>query len=269
MNETELLQHIKAAVGDVDLTDSDIPSIDLYLDQILSLVSEKNARSTPRYQERTLTKTMINNYSKSGLISPISGKKYSRSQIVEMLLVYALKNTLSIEEIKRVLIGIREDCDFSGEDIVNAYHRFLSLKDRNRDRAADTVHQLIKEDQLSTEDDKDFFLLLLDMLSYSAYLKAVAQELLEARYVDPEKREQIRKEREETEKRERKEREEAEKRERKEREESEKRERKDKEEAEKEERRRHDAEIKATIKKLKEELSSPTAITADGAEPIQ
>ena len=247
MTEQEIKKHIECAVGDVDLSDTDIPAIDLYLDQILSIVSDKTALSAPRYRERALTKTMINNYSKSGLISPINGKKYTRAQLVEMLLVYALKNTLSIDEIKRVLTGVREDCGFSGEDITASYHRFLSLKDRNRKRAAEAVDGLLKEDALNPEDDKDFFLLLLDILSFSAYLKAAAQELLEARYVDPAEREKEKRELEESERRERKEKGEAEKRERKE-----------KNEAQKRERKTRDAEVKATIKKLKEELATPS-----------
>ena len=245
MTEQEIKKHIECAVGDVDLSDTDIPAIDLYLDQILSIVSDKTALSAPRYRERALTKTMINNYSKSGLISPINGKKYTRAQIVEMLLVYALKNTLSIDEIKRVLTGVREDCHFSGEDVISSYHRFLSLKDHNRNRAAEAVDGLLKEDALNPADDKDFFLLLLDILSLSAYLKAAAQELLEARYADPAEREREKRESEENEKRERKEKDEAEKRERKE-----------KNEAQKRERKSRDAEVKATIKKLKGELSA-------------
>ena len=248
MTEKEIAKHLQSAVGDVDLLDTEIPSIDLYLDQILSIVSEKTALSAPRYRERALTKTMINNYSKSGLISPVNGKKYTRAQIVEMLLVYALKNTLSIDEIKRVLTGVREDCSFSGEDIISSYHQFLGLKDRNRERAALTVEQLLAEDDLNPADDKDFFLLLLDIISLSAYLKAAAQELLEARYVDPDEREREKRELEENEKRERKE-----------KEESEKRERKEKNETQKRERKNRDAEVKATIKKLKEELAAPPA----------
>ena len=61
MTEKELLERIKTAVADADLADTDIPAIDLYLDQILSLVADKNATSAPRYRERALTKTMINN----------------------------------------------------------------------------------------------------------------------------------------------------------------------------------------------------------------
>jgi hypothetical protein len=198
---------------------------------------------------------MINNYSKDGLISPINGKKYSRAHIIEMLLVYALKNTLSIDEIKRVLTGVREGCGFSGEDLIDSYHRFLSLKESNRTRAGEAVHQLITEDELSAKDDKDFFLLLLNIFSLSAYLKEIGRELLENRYADLGELE-----------RERRELIEAEKRERREKEESQKRERKEKEEAEKQERRKRDAEAKATIKKIKEELAIAQAPHTQNAD---
>ena len=263
MTEKEIAKHLECAVGDADLSDTEIPSIDLYLDQILCIFAEKNAQSTKRYRERALTKTMINNYSKSGLISPINGKKYSRAQIVEMLLVYTLKNSLSMDEIKRLLTGVREDCDFTGEDLTAAYHRFLSVKNANRSRATEAVHGLLKNDQLDAEDDKDFFLLILDILSLSSYLKTMAQELLEARYEDPEARERERKEKDEAEKRERKEKDEAQKRERKEKDEAQKRERKERDEAQKRERKNRDAEVKATIKKLKEELASPPGTEED------
>ena len=75
MTEQELREVIERAVGDVDLQEKEIPAIDLYLDQILSLLAEKNAASTPQYRDRHLTKTMVNNYSKDGLISPLTGKK--------------------------------------------------------------------------------------------------------------------------------------------------------------------------------------------------
>ncbi len=202
MTEKELRERIEAAVGDVDLADTDIPAIGLYLDQILSLVAEKNAVSAPRYKERALTKTMVNNYSKNELISPIEGKKYSRAHIVEMLLIYALKNTLSIEEIKRVLVGVREECGFTGEDIIRAYHRFLSLKENNRHRAGDIVKEMLEKDGISTENDYDFFLSLLDILSLSAYLKEVGREMLEHRYKDLAVREQEIRQREEQEKQE-------------------------------------------------------------------
>lgn len=220
MTEKELAEHIAMAVGDVDLADTDIPAIDLYLDQILSLFSDANALSSPRYRERSLTKTMVNNYSKEGLISPINGKKYGRAHIVEMLLVYSLKNTLSIDEIKRVLTGVREGCGFTGDDLIDAYHQFLSIKERNRARTGDLLAALVKEDRLDARNDRDFFVLLLDILSLCGYLKELGRELLEARYAHPDDVE---------------------------------RERKEEKDAEKRERRRRDAQAKAAGKKTKEE----------------
>lgn len=255
MTEKELSQHIRDAVGDVDLSDTDIPAIDLYLDQILSLVSDKNTASAKRYRERSLTKTMINNYSKDGLISPINGKKYSRAHIVEMLLVYNLKHSLSIDEIKRVLTGVREGCGFSGDDMIESYHRFLDLKQTNRSRAEEAVKHLLKDDGLDAASDKDFFLLLLDILCFSAYLKEVGRELLEARYEDLSVRE-----------RELREQQDAEKREKKEKEDAKKREKKEKEDAEKRERRKRDAEVKATIKKLKEEMGAAPLPNSEATE---
>ena len=196
MTLKELEALIGIAVKDADLADTDIPAIDLYLDQILSLVADKNSGASTRYRERALTKTMINNYSKDGLISPIAGKKYTREHIIEMLLVYALKNTLSIAEIKRVLMGVRNDCGFAGSDLAAGYQQFLSVKESNRARVGALVLSLLQEDDLDIEDDYDFFVALLDILSLSAYLKVVAQEMLEARYTDPDQIERERRERE-------------------------------------------------------------------------
>lgn len=211
MTTEELERCLAAAVCDRDLTEQEIPSIALYVDQILSLITEKNVDAAPRYRERELTKTMINNYSKDGLISPIEGKKYSKEHIVEILLVYALKSTLSIGEIKRILTGVREEDGLSGADLTDAYRRFLSCKEKNRTRAGETVRSLLETDALDVADNKAFFVALLDILSLSAYLKAAAQELLEARYADPDLAEKEKKEREKAEKREREEREKSEK----------------------------------------------------------
>ena len=35
---------------------------------------------------------MINNYSKAKVITPVKGKKYTKEQIIQMLIIYQLKN---------------------------------------------------------------------------------------------------------------------------------------------------------------------------------
>ena len=73
------------------------------------------------------------------------------------------------------------------------------------------MRALLQNDALNIENDRDFFVALLDILSLSAYLKAAAQEMLTARYADPDLAEKEKKEREKAEKREREEKEKTEK----------------------------------------------------------
>ena len=69
---------LEQAFRDADLQAADVPRIDLYMDQILTLVDEGLARNKRLPDDKLLTKTMVNNYSKERLIMPVRGKKYSR-----------------------------------------------------------------------------------------------------------------------------------------------------------------------------------------------
>ena len=84
---------VNKVANKTDLKSQDIPSLDLYMDQIMTLF-ESNLKDNKRYDDdKLLTKTMINNYSKAGVIKPVKGKKYTKEQIIGMLLIYNLKNT--------------------------------------------------------------------------------------------------------------------------------------------------------------------------------
>ena len=94
-----------------DLKSEDIPSLDLYMDQIMTLFDVNLADNKRNEDDKLLTKTMINNYSKEGLLKPIKGKKYTKDHILQMLLIYSLKNTISIQEIKKVLQPYHEQTE--------------------------------------------------------------------------------------------------------------------------------------------------------------
>ena len=179
MNKQEQEKLIANAVGDADLRPEEIPSIDLYLDQITSLLADKLAKGSERYADRVLTKTMINNYSKDGLISPINGKKYNREQILQMLLVYSMKNTLSIGEIKRILQNVYAAPDYDEEMLEDTYRRFLEIKEGLRAESLDIVSDCMTKWELDPESDADFLTLLLGLSAWSAYLKSTVQALLE------------------------------------------------------------------------------------------
>lgn len=201
MDTQKLSELIRTAVDDADLVSAEIPSIDLYLEQILSLVADKNLQGNAA-ADRTLTKNMINNYSKDGLITPVKGKKYTKEQIVQMLVVYLLKNTLSIEEIGRVMEAIYAKEDYSGKKLIHAYDKAIAIKQSQKNRCPELVEQIIAEEGLNTQDGEDYFVALLATASLSVYFRNIARAMLEE-YPMPESDEE-KKQREKEEKKERK-----------------------------------------------------------------
>ena len=77
----DILNSILDSLDKVDYIKPDeIPNIDLYMDQVTTFMDE-HLSSTKRYDEdKILTKTMINNYSKNNLLPPSVKKKYSKER---------------------------------------------------------------------------------------------------------------------------------------------------------------------------------------------
>ncbi|MBR2292718.1 MAG: DUF1836 domain-containing protein [Clostridia bacterium] len=196
MDRQRLFEIAEDAVREEELRSSDIPAIDLYVDQIINLVAEKQKEGSARYRERQLTKTMINNYSKDGLITPVKGKKYNKEQIVQMLTVYTLKNTLSIGEIKRLLDGAYACEGFGGEDLIRLYDEYLSIKRDNRAYAVEIMDALLKKHSLEVSDDRDFMLTVGSLLSLSAFLRQTAQAMIDEAYPVPEEEPEEKKDKE-------------------------------------------------------------------------
>lgn len=191
MDQNKLYALAEDAVREEDLSAKEIPAIDLYVDQIINLVSEKQKEGSARYYDRQLTKTMINNYSKDGLITPVKGKKYNKEQIVQILTIYTLKNTLSIGEIKRLLNGAYAVEGFDGDDLIALYDRYLAIKEQNRGYALEILEELQHRSELDVTEEKDLMMTIGGLLSLSAFLKDIAQSMIDAEYPEPEPEEAV------------------------------------------------------------------------------
>ena len=201
MQREELYQIASDAVREEELHSKDIPAIDLYVDQIINLVSERLRTGSERYFDRQLTKTMINNYSKDGLITPVKGKKYNKEQIIQILTVYTLKNTLSIGEIKRLLQGAYAVDGFDGDSLIALYDRYLDIKGDNRQFSLEILDALIQEHSLDPSEEEGFMLTVGAMLSLSAFLRQIAQAMIDEKYpIPPEEEEKKDEKKEEKEK---------------------------------------------------------------------
>lgn len=83
---------------------SEIPNLHLYLDQTVTFL-EKNLRNYMCNKDDVLiTKTMINNYVKQGLIKPPKKKKYNKIQIATLFVICILKQIYSINDISELIM---------------------------------------------------------------------------------------------------------------------------------------------------------------------
>ncbi|HJC73766.1 MAG TPA: DUF1836 domain-containing protein [Candidatus Mediterraneibacter faecavium] len=109
IDTNDILNSILESLDHVDyIRPEEIPNIDLYMDQVTTFMDE-HFSSTKRYSEdKILTKTMINNYTKNNLLPPSVKKKYSREHMLLLILIYYFKNILSIKDIETILEPLRE-----------------------------------------------------------------------------------------------------------------------------------------------------------------
>lgn len=175
MEQLELTEIIDKVVNKSDLKASDIPSLDLYMDQIMTLF-EEHLQDNKRYDDdKLLTKTMINNYSKAGVIKPVKGKKYTKEQIIGMLLIYNLKNTITIQEIKHVLAPIYNN-DNSLEDI---YNQFIEIKKLQDEELKPLVLNIINTFDLDINNDDQRLVTIMALASLSNQLTSIIQGIID------------------------------------------------------------------------------------------
>lgn len=154
---------------------SELPAIELYIDQVITLIEQGYAANKRTAKEKPLTKMMINNYSKAGLVRPIKGKKYTQEHIVQMLIIYALKGTLSIGEIKNVLDALYAQPGFESAILLESYENALN---KQGESLAALEALLASSKLLGAEDAPDRFTSLMAVCAMSEALSRVAQDMV-------------------------------------------------------------------------------------------
>lgn len=100
----ERIREILQSIQKIDYVDpGDIPNIDLYMDQVTTFMDQHLAASKRFEDDKILTKTMINNYTKNNLLPPPEKKKYSKEHMLLLTFIYYFKNFLSISDIQSIL----------------------------------------------------------------------------------------------------------------------------------------------------------------------
>lgn len=165
-NLSELIARV---THDHDLTPDQVPTLDLYMDQVLTLFNEGLAQNKRHPDDKLLTKTMINNYSKERLLLPVKGKKYTRQHIIQILCIYQLKQMLSLSDVK-ALTG-RNDVDFEA-----CFNHFLRMKGRLREAISDELTPYLNT---NLSDPNEVLTFCLALSAASTYMQRLCQQIID------------------------------------------------------------------------------------------
>lgn len=194
IDKKDLLNSILDSLNRIDyIKPEDIPNIDLYMDQVTTFMDEQLA-ATKRYaDDKILTKTMINNYTKNDLLPPPEKKKYSKEHLLTLIFIYYFKGILSISDIQNLLNPIT-DKYFSGSctpDLTAIYEEVFGLEkdeadmlDKDITRKFNTSSHTFPQAPAEDRENLQLFSFLC-MLSFDVYVKRMLiEKIIDARRFD-------------------------------------------------------------------------------------
>ena len=178
MQSEDLINQVLEEIESFNI--DDIPNIDLYMDQVTTFMDE-HLSDVKRYEDdKILTKTMINNYTKNDLLPPPVKKKYSKEHIYVLTFIYYLKNILSISDIQKLLNPLT-DKFFNKEELPDLEYIYSEIYNMEKAQIASLSKDVVERTQVAkeafldveNEEDKDFLQLfsLVGLLSFDVYMK--------------------------------------------------------------------------------------------------
>ena len=127
-----------------------LPDLDLYVDQITTFLTRHLAKTIRFEDDKIMTKTMINNYTKNHLLPPPDKKKYSRDHILLMIFIYYFKNILPISDIKTIL-GPLTDKYFHKDADLNLEVIYTTLFSKEDTFVQEVLENVMKQFHMSAD----------------------------------------------------------------------------------------------------------------------
>lgn len=117
----------------------ELPSIELYLDQVVNLLEDYLKNLISFKEDKFITKTMINNYVKHGILKPPVNKKYNRAHIARLIVICILKQVYSINDINSLIklaletssieISYDKFCTFLEKSICSIFNKITYVEE--------------------------------------------------------------------------------------------------------------------------------------------
>lgn len=180
-------------IKELSLTDeiklSDIPKIDLYVEQVIGFIEDHMGHVKRNESDKLITKTMVGNYTRDGVLMPSKNKKYSKNHIIMLILIYNLKQILSIEDIKTLFSPIMKDMSTTNDDVIpleDIYTTLLDIKSIEFESFGDVfsekfklVQEKLEHVESQNKDIAEIFLTIITLIAQANAQKRLAEKLID------------------------------------------------------------------------------------------
>lgn len=156
------------------------------VDQVTTFIESQLSSLKRDEDEKILTKTMINNYTKNHVLPSPDKKKYSKDHVLTLILIYYLKSFLSIKDIQTLLEPIT-DKYFGMESELSFYELYEELVALGNGQSKALIKDVIAKYNATQnafsdapEEDQEFLrnFGFICMLSFDVYIKKMMIETL-------------------------------------------------------------------------------------------
>ncbi|MDL2248647.1 DUF1836 domain-containing protein [Tyzzerella sp. OttesenSCG-928-J15] len=161
---------------------SQIPEINLYMDQLTTFMEEKLACYKRNNSDKIITKTMINNYTKDKILPAPVKRKYSPEQLMLLIIIFHLKPVLSINDIG-CLLNSQQAKDM---DVKEIYRLFTEIQNKQKETLDESaapfsaaVKEMIGSNNLDNAGDIEILITALILAIDSSYKKYMAEKIID------------------------------------------------------------------------------------------
>lgn len=183
----EILQIAEEVSKNSIIPYDDLPRYDLFLSQVTDYLNDK-------FQGEKYTNNIVQNYVKGGVITKPEGSKkrgYTKTHLVELLLLSYMRPVLTTEEIKKVFRLAFNDIDNGEDDIISweaAYKVFSGIQKENYDKLLTKDYfnerkfdDIMKDLQLKEDDEKRImvFFIVMNLIAEASVIKNIAKKIVD------------------------------------------------------------------------------------------
>ena len=179
------------------LLPDEMPEVELYMDQVVSLLNKELAVYKEKEQD-VFTKSMVSNYVKHKVLPKPENKKYNKEHMIILNMIFQLKSIFQMDEMKVLFKSFVENYESILEkqyDMEGLYDSLLRSRDKEILQMTNHIHEDIEYvkavmEEMGTSDDdahEIMGVILILAIQSNAY-RLMARKLLNEYFIDNKKK---------------------------------------------------------------------------------